>query len=175
MGSLRSLRRNHAETVIIPKPTDEELIEAVHLGTIKQAKALLEQGANPNAVGKDSTPALHYAACNGKFQECQRDHSLALGHSFSKTTADNIFLSEGHFRPVLVLSPASLNEPGDASLRHRIEPLSRLDGINLLHRVCGENRDVEIFPGAIRRLRRRQNSSPTLYCPSEQYPGRESY
>jgi hypothetical protein len=54
--------------------------------------------------------------------------------AFSRVTADNIFRPVSHFRPVLVLS-AFLDEPGDASLRHRIEPLSRLDGIDLLHGV----------------------------------------
>jgi ankyrin repeat protein len=66
MGSLRSLRRNHAEPVEIPKPSDEELIKTVRFGTITQLKTLLERGADPNAMDKDSTPALHFAVYFGK-------------------------------------------------------------------------------------------------------------
>jgi|WetSurMetagenome_2_1015567.scaffolds.fasta_scaffold320868_1 uncharacterized protein len=62
MGSLRSLRRKQRlEPVTIPKPTDEELIRAIHFGTVKQVKALLERGANPNAMNENSIPAIHLA------------------------------------------------------------------------------------------------------------------
>src|SRR5208283_105808 len=47
MGSLRSLRRRQVEPVIIPTPSDEELIRAVRLNLDKRVKSLLERGANP--------------------------------------------------------------------------------------------------------------------------------
>jgi ankyrin repeat protein len=71
MGSLRSLRRNHVEPVIIPKPTDEELMKAILFGTVKQVKALLERGANANAGDKEWGAALDYAARNGKLRLTQ--------------------------------------------------------------------------------------------------------
>jgi ankyrin repeat protein len=66
MGSLRSLRKNHVEPVIIPKPSDEELIKTVRFGRIKQLKALLERGADSNAMNENLTPALHFAINSGK-------------------------------------------------------------------------------------------------------------
>jgi ankyrin repeat protein len=61
MGSLRTLRRNRAEGVEIPKPSDELLILLIRVGTVDRVEALLEQGINPNAMDKYSNPALHHA------------------------------------------------------------------------------------------------------------------
>jgi len=71
MGSLRSLRRKEVETVLITPPTDEELIQAIQFGTVKQVSALLAQGANPNATDAHSDTALAYAAHLGKLQIVQ--------------------------------------------------------------------------------------------------------
>jgi ankyrin repeat protein len=55
MGSLRSLRRKKFEPVIVPSPSDMELFRAVQYNQDKQARALLERGANPNALDKRAT------------------------------------------------------------------------------------------------------------------------
>jgi len=72
MGSLRSLmRRERLEPVIIPPPSDEELIQAVRFGTVKQVKALLEQGANPDATDKGFNNALGDAVSGHKLGKTQ--------------------------------------------------------------------------------------------------------
>jgi hypothetical protein len=53
------------------------------------------------------------------------------------------------------MSAAVCDEPRDAGSSYRIEPLSRLDGIDLFQCVDGEKGKVEILLGAIRSLRRR--------------------
>ena len=55
MGSLRSLRRRQVEPVIIPTPSDEELVRAVRLNLDKRVKSLLERGANPDALDKGTS------------------------------------------------------------------------------------------------------------------------
>lgn len=53
MGSLRSfMRKERPEPVIMPRPSDADLIEAVRNGTVKQVTTLLARGANPNADGR---------------------------------------------------------------------------------------------------------------------------
>src|SRR5438270_179843 len=59
------------------------------------------------------------------------------------------------------------DEPRDAGSGHQIQPLAGLNGIDLLHCVFGKSGNVEIFLRTIRRLWRRQDSSPTLYRPRE--------
>ena len=55
MGSLRSLRRQQSEPVIGVPSSDMELLRAVQYNQDKQARALLERGANPNALVKNIT------------------------------------------------------------------------------------------------------------------------
>jgi ankyrin repeat protein len=55
MGSLRSLRRRQVEPVIIPTPSDSELITVVELNMDKRVKSLLERGANPNTPNEKTT------------------------------------------------------------------------------------------------------------------------
>ncbi|MGO9116839.1 MAG: ankyrin repeat domain-containing protein [Desulfomonilaceae bacterium] len=62
MGSLRSLMRRQVKPVILPKPSDEELIQTIQFGTVEQVEILLKQGANPNAVDDDLDSALTIAA-----------------------------------------------------------------------------------------------------------------
>jgi hypothetical protein len=66
-----------------------------------------------------------------------------------------------------LLSVALGNEPRNTGSHHEVQSLSGFDGIDLLHRVVGKGRNVEIFLCAIRGLRRRQDGSPTLYRPRE--------
>jgi ankyrin repeat protein len=72
MGSLRTLRRKERpEPEIIPKPSDLELIEAVCYGTVKQVKALLERGANPNATDEGFDNVLGHAVSGHKLGKTQ--------------------------------------------------------------------------------------------------------
>ncbi len=68
-------------------------------------------------------------------------------------------------RSVSRVSPASCDEPRDAAARHRIEPLPRLNRIDLFHRLGRKSRNVEILPRARGSLRCRQNRRPSLYRP----------
>jgi uncharacterized protein len=67
MGSLRSLRRREVEPVIIPLPSDEEIMRAVELGDFGQTEILLKRGANPNAEN-DFVTALGGAAYDKKIE-----------------------------------------------------------------------------------------------------------
>ena len=71
MGSLRSLRRRQVEPVILPKPSDEELIQTIQFGTVEQVEILLKQGANPNATDKGFNNALGYAVSGHKLGKTQ--------------------------------------------------------------------------------------------------------
>jgi ankyrin repeat protein len=67
MGSLRSLmRRERPEPVPPPTPSDEDLINAVYSGTVKQVKTLLERGADPDAVSGNTDSALALAVLHGE-------------------------------------------------------------------------------------------------------------
>jgi len=67
MGSLRSLRRKERpEPVAPPVPSDIKVLNTIYRGTISQLKALLVQGANPDAQNEDAKTALEYAASYGK-------------------------------------------------------------------------------------------------------------
>jgi uncharacterized protein len=98
MGSLRSFRKRQVEPLTIPKPSDAEFIAAVHVGSVKKVTDLLQRGANPNAVDTDSTPALHYAAYNGKFQMIQilMEYGADVNHLDSqRNTTLNLAISSG--------------------------------------------------------------------------------
>jgi ankyrin repeat protein len=71
MGSLRSLRRRKIESVPPPVPSDEEVIEAICFGTTNHLKALLAQGASPNAQDGYSNTAVGCAALEGKLRMAQ--------------------------------------------------------------------------------------------------------
>ena len=66
MGSLRSLRRREVEPVALTIPSDEEVINAVYGGTVKQVKTLLQRGADPNAVNGNTDSALGIAVLHGE-------------------------------------------------------------------------------------------------------------
>jgi uncharacterized protein len=71
MGSLRSLMRSERpEPVIMIKPSDAVLIEAVRSGTVGQVKALLERGANPNAEDRLGN-ALDFAFYRDDLQKAE--------------------------------------------------------------------------------------------------------
>jgi len=62
-----------------------------------------------------------------------------------------------------VLSAPLCIEPGNTGSNHQIQPLSGLDGIDLLHRAIGKGGNVETLIRTIGGPRCRQDGGSTLY------------
>jgi ankyrin repeat protein len=151
MGSLRSLRRRQVEPVILPKQSDEELIQTIQFGTVEQVEILVKGGANPNAVDDDLDSALTIAAFI---------HDIKLVKLLTSHGADVNYRNHNGLTPLHDAAFASLKAAQEISriLLDQGAYVNALDSLGRTPLMCAvDNRNVDLVKILLER-----GADPTL-------------